>query len=189
MAPHALLAPGNGGLVFPWGAVPLDDNDENHPKAKSYVVAATIVAVFLAICLAVGTFGAFVCCIKRRRRIRREAVRNRPPTPIARGRVSSDDDEEAAAQHPIPLATLPPAAKIAGRRPPAGIAAHRAGFLSGMDVARPLQVPFLDTVVEATSSEERVSQRAGDGRREEADGGLGEDAARRSDEVESRRGV
>ncbi|EGR48460.1 uncharacterized protein TRIREDRAFT_107913 [Trichoderma reesei QM6a] len=186
MAPRALLAsrkvldmntpelgvlyainPVTGGLVSPWGTVPFDDgDDDDSPKAEGYIVAGTIVAACLAVCLFVGALVAVFCCLRRRRRIRREAVRNRPPTPIARGRASSDDEETA--EPPIPLATLP-AAKIAGKRPPANTAAHRPGFFSGMEVARPLQVPFLDTVVEATSSEERVSQGGGEGSGEEAD--------------------
>ncbi|KAK1245882.1 hypothetical protein MKX07_004951 [Trichoderma sp. CBMAI-0711] len=205
MAPHALLAsrkvldmntpelgvlyainPVTGGLASPWGTVAFDDgDDDDSPKAEGYIVAGTIVAACLAVCLFVGALVAVFCCLRKRRRIRREAVRNRPPTPIARGRVSSDDEETA--EPPIPLATLP-AAKIAGKRPPANTAAHRPVFLSGMEVARPLQVPFLDTVVEATSSEERVSQGAGEGSEEEADGELAEDVGRGSDEVRSRRG-
>ncbi|KAL6887509.1 hypothetical protein HDV57DRAFT_515034 [Trichoderma longibrachiatum] len=138
MAPHAFLAsrtvldlsdpelgvlyainPVTGGLVSPWGAVPLDDNDDVNdvetPKLQGYVIAATVASVCLSVCLFVGVLVAVWWCVKRRRRIRSEALRNRPPTPIARGRASSEEEEEAA-DPPIPLATLP-AAKIAGQTP------------------------------------------------------------------------
>ncbi|TFB02471.1 hypothetical protein CCMA1212_005228 [Trichoderma ghanense] len=121
----------------------------------------------LVVCLAGIAIVAVYLCIKRRREEGRDALRNRPPTPIARARLSSDNEETE--NPPIPLVELPAAARIAGKRAPANTEARRPGCLSGMEVAKPLQIPFLDTVVEAASSEERVCQNgAGDHVEEDA---------------------
>ncbi|PTB65818.1 hypothetical protein BBK36DRAFT_1202822 [Trichoderma citrinoviride] len=186
MAPHALLASRGHvdslemdddlelGLVYPLSVVDkpalaaIPTSHDGKPRLEGYIIAATIVSICLVVCLAAVALVACCLCVKKARRTGRGEARHRPPTPFARGRASASTDEETTTP-PIPLATLP-AAKVAGKRLPANTAARRPGFFSGMEVARPLQVPFLDTVVEASSSEERVCEGAGEEPGEDANG-------------------
>ncbi|KAL6876904.1 hypothetical protein J3F83DRAFT_712436 [Trichoderma novae-zelandiae] len=167
MAPHALLASRGDSLDLDLdvdmgsplgylGNLPMATVPSNHgrPKLEGYIIAGTVVSICLVACLVAAVLVFLYLCITKARRRSRENARHRPPTPIARARARAVSTEETTAP-PIPLATLP-AAKLARKPLPGNTAARRPGFFSGMEVARPLQVPFLDTVIEETSSEERV---------------------------------